>query len=110
MNSPPEPPASSSGVDPSMLTTHYEAARALAVGDRAHGQVIGLTVLYRWGLPAWMHLVQNAHPNPVPETQATTSTATPHGANSAATILIIASMLLAFSKESSQCRPRWNYG
>jgi hypothetical protein len=93
-----------------MLTTHYEAARALAVGDSTHGQVIGLTVLYRWGLPAWMHLVQNAppYPNPVTEAQATTSTATAQGANSAATILIIASMLLAFSKESSQCMPRWN--
>jgi hypothetical protein len=93
-----------------MLTTHYEAARALAVGDSTRGHVIGLTVLYRWGLPAWMHLVQNAppHPNPATGTQATTSTATTYGANAAATILIIASMLLAFSKESSQCMPRWN--
>jgi hypothetical protein len=110
VNSAPEPAASSIGLDPAMLTTHYEAARALAVGDSTHGQVIGLTVLYRWGLPAWMHLVQHAppHPKPVTGTRATASTATTHGANSAATVLIIASMLLAFSKESNQCMPRWN--
>ena len=100
-----------SGVDPMMLTTQYEAARALAVGESAHGHpVVGLTVLYRWGLPAWIQLVRDAqvHPDPVTGARAVSSITSASGADAAATILIIASMLLAFSKESSQCMPRLN--
>jgi hypothetical protein len=95
-------------VDPITLTTHYEAARAQAIGEARVGPpVVGLTVLYRWGLPAWMHLIQDAPqhldaPGVVPRITPTVSVP---GADVAATILVIASMLLACSMESSQCTP-----
>ena len=101
----------SSGVDPKLLTTHYEAARALAVGDSWRGHpVIGLTLLYRCGLPAWMEHVQNTprHLDLVTGPRAARSTTSAPGADVAAAILIIASMLLASSKEPSQCMPRSN--
>jgi hypothetical protein len=94
-----------------MLTTRYEAARALAVGHSTRGHlVIGLKVVYRWGLPAWMQHVQNAplHPDPVTGSPAATFTTSTTGADTAATILNVAGMLLAFSKESNQCMPRLN--
>lgn len=108
MNSPSEP--SFIGIDPIQLRTHYEAARALAVGDRTQGlAVVGLTVLYRWGVPAWMQAVQNAtpHPDPMTGTYATRCSASVFGSDTA-TIVILASMLLALSKESSQCTPQPN--
>jgi hypothetical protein len=88
------------------LTTHYEAARAQAIGEARVGPpVVGLTVLYRWGLPAWMQLIQEVPqhldaPVVVPRISPTVSVS---GADAAATILVIASMLLACSMESSQC-------
>src|SRR5207247_2619151 len=57
VSSPPDLVAHSVATDPLTLTKHYEAARALVVGDTAASRpVIGLTVLYRWGLPAWLHV------------------------------------------------------
>jgi hypothetical protein len=97
--------------DPRALTTQYEAARALAVGDPSPGQpVVGLTVLYRWGLPAWMHVVGSAaqplaalcDPRPLPSMPEQASSDT------AATVLVLASMLLASSMESNPCTPRSN--
>jgi hypothetical protein len=87
------------------LAMHYEAARALAVGDAtASRPVIGLTVLYRWGLPAWMQVVQNApQPLAVPAGPRGLPAAPLSAPETAATILVIASMLLASSMESSQC-------
>jgi hypothetical protein len=97
-------------VDPNTLVSHYEAARARAVGDAMAGPpVLGLSVLYRWGLPAWMRLVQDASQHPDALATARTSPTVPaRGADAAATILIFASMLLTRSMESSQCTPRPN--
>lgn len=93
-----------------MFTAHYEAARARAVGDAmADRPVLGLTVLYRWGLPAWMQLIQDAPHYLEAPAEALTSPSVPApAADAAATILVIASMLLACSMESSQCTPRPN--
>ena len=92
-------------VDPITLTTHYEAARAQAIGETRVGPpVVGLTVLYRWGLPAWMHLIQEAPQHlEAPIVPRPSSTILAPAADAAATILVIASMLLACSMESSQC-------
>jgi hypothetical protein len=109
MNSPPVPPRQHAASDPRALTTQYEAARALAVGDPSSGHpVVGLTVLYRWGLPAWMHVVRDAVLSlPAPMTQRRLHMPE-QPSEAAATILIIASMLLASSMESNQCTPRPN--
>lgn len=96
------------GVDPTVLTTHYETARALAVGDNTQGHsVIGLTVLYRWGVPAWIHAVQNAAlpREPVRRAQVTTSIGCSPAADAAETILILASMLLAFRRSPASAWP-----
>ena len=92
-------------MDPITLTTHYEAARAQAIGEAWIGPpVLGLTVLYRWGLPAWMHLIQEAPQHPeAPIVPRLASTILAPAADAAATILVIASMLLACSMESSSC-------
>jgi hypothetical protein len=97
-------------VDPLRLTTHYEAARAQATGEARVGPpVVGLTVLYRWGLPAWMQLLQEAPQQlDVPIVPPLSPTIRAPAADAAATILVIASMLLACSMESSQCTPRPN--
>jgi hypothetical protein len=97
-------------VDPITLTTHYEAARAHAIGEARVGPpVVGLTVLYRWGLPAWMHLIQETPQHLeapiVPIVPRVSPTILAPAADAAATILVIASMLLACSMESSQCTP-----
>jgi hypothetical protein len=90
-------------VDPLTLTPHYETARALAVGDAVAGlPVVGLTVLYRWGLPAWIKLMQTAPQR----LDAPAAVGTSPRTDTAATILVLASMLLAFSMESSQCTPK----
>lgn len=104
MNPPPAPTALRVAADVRALTTHYEAARALAVGDPTTGQpVVGLTVLYRWGLPAWMHVVQDAPPLATPVGPRAQPTGPAPSPDVASTILVIASMLLASSRESSQC-------
>ena len=97
-------------MDPIALTTHYEAARAQAIGEARVGPpVVGMTVLYRWGLTAWMHLIQEASPHlEAPVVPRPDSTILTPAADAAATILVIASMLLACSMESSQCTPRPN--
>jgi hypothetical protein len=94
-------------VDPIRPTTHYEAARC--AGDR-RGQVgppvVDLTVLYRWRLPAWMHLIQERPQHlEAPIVPGVSPTIFAPAADAAATILVIASMLLARSMESSQCTP-----
>jgi hypothetical protein len=93
-----------------MLTTRYEAARARAVGDAmADRPVLGLTTLYRWGVPAWMQLIRDAPQYLEAPADAPTSPSVPAlAADAAATIRVIASMLLACSMESSQCTPRPN--
>ena len=102
------PPPQHRAVDPITLTTHYEAARAQAIGQAWVGPpVVGLTVLYRWGLPAWMHLIQErAAASRGAKRHPAVSPTFPHPPrDAAATILVIASMLLACSMESSQCTP-----
>jgi hypothetical protein len=95
--------------DPRALTTQYEAARALAVGEPSPGQpVVGLTVLYRWGLTAWMHLVRDAAPLTAPCAPRPLPTMPQQRSDTAATILVLASMLLASSMESNQCTLRPN--
>ena len=96
--------------DLTTLAMHYEAARALVVGDAtASRPVIGLTVLYRWGLPAWMHVVRNApRPLDVPGGPRDLPAPPASAPETADTILVIASMLLASSMESSQCTPLSN--
>jgi hypothetical protein len=94
--------------DPRALTTQYEAARALAVGDPSPSHpVVGLTVLYRWGMPAWMHVVRGAVQSlPALLTPRRLHRLPEQPSEAAATILIIASMLLPSSMESNQCTPR----
>ena len=101
------PPSQHCAVDPITLTTHYEAARAQAIGDARVGPpVVGLTVLYRRELPAWMQLIQEAPQHlGAPIAPRISPTILAPAADTAATILVIASMLLACSMESSQCTP-----
>jgi len=109
MSSPPERVVHSVATDPLTLTKHYEAARALVVGDTAASRpVIGLTVLYRWGLPAWMHVVQDAQSVAPPLGPRALPAVPESGSETAATILVIASMLLAAAMGSSPCTPRPN--
>jgi hypothetical protein len=105
MNSPPIPTGQRAVNDPRALTTQYEAARALAVGEPSPGQpVVGLTVLYRWGLPAWMQVVRGvAQPLAAPCAPHPLPSMPEQPSDAAATILVLASMLLAFSMESSPC-------
>jgi hypothetical protein len=68
---------------------------------------VGLTVLYRWGLPAWIKLMQTAPQRlDAPAAVRTSPPTAVYGTDTAATILVLASMLLAFSMESSQCTPK----
>jgi len=110
MSTPPVQTAQHVASDPRALTTQYEAARALAVGEPSPGQpVIGLTVLYRWGLPAWMHVVRVvAQPLAAPCAPRPLPSMPDQPSETAATILVLASMLLASSMESNQCTLRPN--